>query len=342
MGEPRIGVLGAGSIGCFCGGRLAALDADVVMVGRQRVRDELSTSGLTTEDMEGTSRKVPPERVWFSTDPGVLEDRDVVFVCTKSAQTGEAGAALAKAFEGRRRVVVSLQNGVGNADVLRQRLPDHEVLGGIVGFNVVSLGGGRFRRATTGPLVIERSRDPRARAAARMLSRAGFDVRQPRDVRPLQWSKLVMNLANAVSALSGEPTQRILSDGGYRRIVRAIMAEALEVMAAAGVRTARLGPLPVRLFPAILALPTPAFRAVARAQLAIDPEARSSMWEDLDKRRLTEVDWLNGEIVRLAERCGRRAPIAARVVELVHEVEAARAGSPRLAADDLARALGVP
>ncbi len=341
MGEPRIGVLGAGSIGCFCGGRLAALGADVVMVGRERVRDELSAAGLVTEDMAGAPRRVPPERVWFSTDPGVLEDRDVVLVCTKSAQTAEAGAALARALQGKRRVVVSLQNGVGNADVLRDALPDHEVLGGIVGFNVVSLGGGRFRRATTGPLVVERSRDRRAKGVVRMLARAGFDVREPRDVRPLQWSKLVMNLANAVSALSGEPTLRILSDGDYRRVVRAIMVEALDVMRAAKIRTARLGPLPVRLFPAVLALPTPAFRAVARAQLAVDPEARSSMWEDLDRRRLTEVDWLNGEIVRVAARSGRSAPINARVVALVHEVEAARAGSPKLSAADLARALGV-
>ena len=117
---------------------------------------------------------------------------------------------------------------------------------------------------------------------------------------------------NAVSALSGEPTLRILSDGDYRRVVRAIMVEALDVMRAAKIRTARLGPLPVRLFPAVLALPTPAFRAVARAQLAVDPEARSSMWEDLDRRRLTEVDWLNGEIVRVAARSGRSAPINAR------------------------------
>ncbi len=100
-----------------------------------------------------------------------------------------------------------------------------------------------------------------------------------------------------------------------------------------------MGPLPVRWFPRVLALPTPALKVVARAQIKIDPEARSSMWEDLQRRRRTEVDELNGEIVRLASAAGTTAPLNSRVVDLVRAAEARAEGSPALSADALWAAL---
>ena len=76
--------------------------------------------------------------------------------------------------------------------------------------------------------------------------------------------------------------------------------------------------------------------------MKIDPEARSSMWEDLSRGRLTEVDHLNGEIVRVAESCGRRAPLNQRMVEIVHDAEKRGSGSPKLTADELWTALSRP
>ncbi|HMR80341.1 MAG TPA: ketopantoate reductase C-terminal domain-containing protein, partial [Polyangiaceae bacterium] len=80
---------------------------------------------------------------------------------------------------------------------------------------------------------------------------------------------------------------------------------------------------------------TPVVRLVARAQLGANPEARSSMWEDLNRGRKTEVEFLNGEIVRLAEQCGVSAPLNQRMVALIHRAEAAGSGSPKLAAEAL-------
>jgi 2-dehydropantoate 2-reductase len=102
-----------------------------------------------------------------------------------------------------------------------------------------------------------------------------------------------------------------------------------------------MGPIPPGMFPKVLALPTWLLRVVARAQLKIDPEARSSMWQDLANGRATEVDFLNGEIVALAEEVGAQAPLNRRIVELVHEVERAGRGSPALSPDALGRALGL-
>lgn len=339
----KIGVFGAGSIGCYVGGRLAAKGADVVLVARQRVKDEIDRFGLTAVD--GAARDVAPlsigpGAVRCAVDADVLADRDVVLVCVKSGQTADAGDTLARVLpRDRRVVVVSMQNGVRNADVLRERLAPHEVLSGIVGFNVVSKGEGVFRRATTGPLAIEASSDARVADIARDLEAAGFEVELATNIRAKQWSKLIMNLNNAVSALTDAPTQQLLFEPGYRRILAALMDEALSVLKTAGIRPARLGPLPARLFPIILRLPGPLLRIVARMQIAIDPEARSSMWEDLTRGRATEVDQLNGEIVRLARTSGTRAPLNERIVELVRDAERAKAGSPRIAASDLWAAL---
>jgi 2-dehydropantoate 2-reductase len=338
MSSLRIGVFGAGAIGCYVGGRLAAAGADVVFVGRDKLGAEIAKHGLTTTDLDGSAVGVPKGSVAFETNPAALGDRDVVLVCVKSAQTAETAVRLAAVLRPQ-SILVSMQNGVRNADVLREHAPKLSSLGGIVGFNVVSKGDGNFRRATSGPLVIEASADSRVRDLARALSDCGFEVEVAKDIRAMQWSKLVMNLNNAVSALSDAPTKQIVLTPGYRRCVAVIVAEALGVMRAAKIRPKRIGPLPVHVFPYALRLPTPLIRVVARAQLKIDPEARSSMWEDLSRGRTTEVDYLNGEIVRLAKSIGKGAPINQRVVDLVHDVEAKKSGSPKLSPDALYAAL---
>jgi 2-dehydropantoate 2-reductase len=230
---------------------------------------------------------------------------------------------------------------MNNARVLREHLGERSVLASIVGFNVRPLGDGLFRRATTGPLVIERSDDPRIAALAKGARDAGLEVELRAGIEALQWAKLVMNLNNAVSALSGAPTPALLFDPGYRRVLAAIVGEANDVFRRSGVRPDRLGAIPVGWFPTLLRLPTPLLRVVARAQLRIDPEARSSMWEDLVRGRPTEVDELNGEIVRLAKANGTSAPVNERVVGAVHDAERAARGSPNLSPEDLQKLLGL-
>jgi len=345
----KIGVMGAGAIGCFVGGRLAARSAaraplaaagasNVVLVGRPRVVSEVARAGLTLEDLDGTHLAIPAGRLHTTTTAQDLANADVVLVAVKSLQTKEVGAELASVLRPG-TLVVSLQNGLRNADVLRRELPNAKVLGGIVGFNVIVKGEGVYRRATSGLLVVEALADPRVAELARALRDAGFETEVTEDIRAKQWAKLVMNLGNAISALTDRPTREVLFDARYRRVLRAVMAEGVRVMRRAGVRPARLGALPVGLFPALMRMPTPLLRVVARAQAEIDAEARSSMWDDLTRGRATEVDLLNGEIVALAAEHGMRAPVNERVVALVHEAEARKAGSPKLGAEELYAAL---
>src|SRR5262245_30505400 len=156
----RIGILGSGSIGCYTGGLLAATGIDVVFVGRERVKSELETHGLTLRDLDGGMRTVPPTAVAFATDTAALADCDLIFVAVKSPQTESAARALDAALP-RSATVISLQNGLRNSEVLRRHLPRHRVLAGIVGFNVLAKGEGRFLRATSGALLVEVGADRR-------------------------------------------------------------------------------------------------------------------------------------------------------------------------------------
>lgn len=335
----KIGIFGAGAVGCYLGGRLVACREDVLVLGRPRACEEMSRVGLRLVGLDGAEVTLAPTKVRCTSDVEALADRDAVLVCVKSGQTDEAARALA--ILPRSVTFVSMQNGIRNADVLRAGLPAHRVLAGIVGFNVVATPDGAFRQGTTGWLVLEDDGRAGAFELGVTLRGAGLEARLAKDVRALQWSKLAMNLNNAVGALGDVATPRMIGDPGYRWIVRAIVGEALAVFRAAGVRPARFGALPLGALPFVLGLPTPLLRFVARAQLRMDPEARSSMWQDLARRRLTEVDELNGEIVRLAASCGARAPVNEAVVALVHAAEQRGDGSPKLSAEALARALGL-
>jgi 2-dehydropantoate 2-reductase len=221
--------------------------------------------------------------------------------------------------------VVSLQNGVRNPATLRALLPAQQVLASIVSWNVIAVEG-TWRRATSGPLIIETA--PPALVAALRAGGIAVDVRA--DVAPEQWTKLIINLNNAISALADASIATLLLEPGYRRAVASVVEEGLRVVKASGVKPARWNGLPLAVMPKVLRLPTALVRLVTRAQLKVDPEARSSMWQDLDARRSTEVDFLNGEIVRLADARGAPAAFNRRIVELIREAEARGAGSPRL------------
>lgn len=330
--------MGAGSIGCFVGGLLEAeKSAAVTFVGRPSMAGPIAEHGLTLRGF-GREQHLAPAEVRFETEAGALHASDVVLCCVKSGATAATAKALAEVLRPE-AVVVSLQNGIRNAEVLREHLPTQAVVAAVVGFNVVIHEGAVFQQTTTGPLVVEGeegSGDVRWIAALRA---AGLEVKVVQPIGPEQWTKLVVNLNNAISALSGVPTPMMLLSSKYRRAMTLLLDEALAVLDVAGIETAKFRGVPLRVMSRILKLPTPIVRLVLRAQLKVDPESRASMYQDLERGRKTEVDVLNGEILRLAETCGVEAPFNRRIMTLVHEAEEAGKGCPDLDADALLAAL---
>lgn len=311
-------IYGAGSIGCYLGGRLAATGAPVQLVGRERVAHEVAAHGLHVTDYRGADLRVAPADLRFATQPQAAAPARLVLVTVKSAATETAARELAPVLAPG-TVVISFQNGLHNAGILARLLPGCTVLTGMVPFNVIARGGGAFHQGSEGNLDV--AAHPALAPFLDAFVRAGLPLHEHPDMRTVQWAKLLLNLNNAVNALSGVPLKAELSQRAYRRCVALAQREALALLDAEGIRPAKLTPLPPHWFPHALSVPDWLFRRLANRMLAIDPLARSSMWEDLELGRPTEVDWLNGEVVRLAQKQGRRAPVNARLVELIREAE---------------------
>jgi 2-dehydropantoate 2-reductase len=325
MSDRPIGIAGAGSIGCFVGGMLAAGGKRVTLLARLRVIAEIERCGLRLTSFDGIDQKLAPDKLALSENPNAFADAAVVLVTVKSADTSGMAEIIAK-HAPEDAVIVSLQNGVSNLALLREKLPDRRVLGGMVPYNVIAPGEGRFHRATSGDIVIEQD----GAGTAEKLSVPGLKMRATDNITGVQWGKLLFNLNNALNALANLPLRRQLAQRAWRRLYADQVAEALAAIKAEGIKPVSTAPLPVSWMPPLLRLPDALFEVVLGRTMKIDPEARSSMWEDLQRGRRTEIDYLQGVITEIADRRGLQAPLSRRIVELIRKAEADGKGSPAL------------
>jgi 2-dehydropantoate 2-reductase len=330
--KPRIVVAGAGAIGCFVGGLLAAAGRDVTLLVRPRVADRIRAHGLELTDLDGMKQTIAADALHLVQDPACLAQADVVLVTVKSRDTAGIGAEIAR-HTPQGAQVVSLQNGVTNAAALREVLPGYDVRAGMVPFNVVPMPGAGFHRATDGHIVIEAGLG----ALGTALHVPGLKVEENSDIENIQWGKFLLNLNNALNALSGLPLHAQLSDRAWRKLMADQWDEALRVISAAGATPVSTTPVSVKVIPWVLRLPTFMFTRAAAAMLRIDPTARASMSYDLMENRPTEIDVLQGEIVRMGQRLGLPTPINAGVAEALRRAEAAVDGVPAMTAGALRR-----
>jgi 2-dehydropantoate 2-reductase len=262
--------------------------------------------------------------------PSIFSEASVVLVTVKSADTAEIAEIIAR-HAAADAVIVSLQNGVGNVAVLKARLPGRRVLAGMVPFNVTSPGEGRFHRATSGDIVIEQ--DDAGTAA--LLSVPGLRVRASPDIVPVQWGKLLLNLNNALNALADQPLRQQLAQRPWRMLFADQIAEGLAAIRAEGIKPVSSTPIPSGWMPHMLRLPDALFEMLMGRTIKIDPQARSSMWQDLQRGRRTEIDYLQGVITGIADRRGLQVPISRRIVALIKSAEAGGKGSPKLSPEQI-------
>jgi len=330
----RIVIAGAGSIGSYVGGCLALAGKDVAFLGRPRIVESLTRNGLRVTDLDGRDRYVSPASITATDDAATALSRAaVVLVTVKSGASGDMAELIAR-HAPPDCTIISLQNGIGNRDRIAAIVGARPAFSGMVPFNVVldeAVTPVRVHRGTEGGLVI----DAKAQAIGVRLACDGLSIETQADMPAVLWGKLLLNLNNALNALSGLPLATELADRRWRRLLATQMDEALAAMGANGIRPAKLAGVPPRFLPTILRLPDWLFTRIARRMLAIDPEARSSTWEDLMRGRPTEIDEFQGAIMRLAEKSGTPVPLTRRIVKAVRDAEAAGSGPPSLDPSDL-------
>ena len=279
----QVAVIGAGAVGCYYGGLLLRAGHDVTFIGRQPHVDAINAHGLLLDTK--TFRGHLPAKA--ATDATALASPDLVLVCVKSADTEQAGRALA----GRLRPetsVLSLQNGVDNAQRLRA-VTGHAVISAVVYVGSEMAGPGHIRHHGGGDLAIGAS--AASDALAQTLEAAGIHTTISDDIEVTLWSKLVINCAfNALSAVADISYGPMLEVEGAKDVVTRAVQEAIAVARACGVA------LPDDLLKNILNIPT------------MMPQQKSSTAQDLARGKPSEIDFLNGHIVRKGAELGIPTP----------------------------------
>jgi 2-dehydropantoate 2-reductase len=305
----KISIIGSGAMGSLFGGMLARAGHDVVLydVYREHV-EAIRRSGLAIE--EAGSSEVITVRPSATTDPADTRGSDVMIVFVKSTVTEEAARQFAP-IAGPDTIALTLQNGLGNEAVLREHFGVERTAAGVTSQGATFLGPGRIRHAGKGPTHVAMASGSHRRlvALAAALAQAGFETHIESDVAGLVWSKLVINVGiNALTALVNRPNGRLLDLEETRSLMADLVAEAVAVAKARGITLSSADPFAT-------------VYEVARKTGA----NRSSMLQDFDRSRASEIDVMNGAIVREAAALGIPVPVNAAVTRLVKAIERFRA-----------------
>jgi len=298
----KMAILGAGSIGCWLGGHMLAGGAQVTLIGRERYAAQVAEHGLHLTHFKRSALQCG--EVDFQTMPSHLEGTDIIGLCVKSQDTEAAAKEILKYAPDAH--VISFQNGIRNPEILRKFLPAKNVTPAIVPFNVTPTTPGGFHCGTAGALIIENN--PSVSPMVSALEKGGQGVRLSDDILGDQWAKMIVNLNNGLNTLTGGTLREGLLQRDYRRALAACVEEAMEIAAQNNVTVGTFnGRTPAALMKT-LRLPNMAYRVIMQMIVKIDAKARSSMLDDLEAGRVSEIEYLQGEIVRRADNVGTSAP----------------------------------
>lgn len=292
--------MGAGAVGCYYGGMLARAGHEVVLIARSQHVEAITKDGLHLE----TTTFDEHVRLSASSDPSAVQGAQLVLFCVKSLDTESAGALMLPHLAPD-ALVLCLQNGVDNADRLRTVLPQHAVAAAVVYVATEMAGPGHVKHHGRGELVIEPT--SASQGVAQALVAAGVPTEISSNVRGALWAKLIINCAyNAVSAIAQLPYGKTAVGEGIPDVMRDVVAECQAVAKADGVQVA--GDVDT------------AIRKIFETM----PNQLSSTAQDLARGKRSEIDYLNGLIVRRGQALGIATPANRVLWALVKLLESKR------------------
>jgi 2-dehydropantoate 2-reductase len=302
----KICILGAGSLGSAIGGMLSGGGSEVFLVNRSRAHVEaINRAGLCLRD-GATDTIVRPHA---ATDCSGMEPMDLVVVLVKSADTRSAVES-AYAAIGPHTVVMSLQNGLGHEDILAEVVGRARVLagksyaGGVMLEPGIVLSGTRGKETLIGEL--DGSSTERVRRIADTFTRAGLATTVSADIMATMWDKLLVNVATgALSGITGLTYGELYAVPEVRECALAAVGEAMAVARASGVRIATAA----------------AEDAWTKAAAGLPASFKASMLQSLEKGTRTEIDFINGAVVRQGAQCGVATPVNRALVAAIKGIE---------------------
>jgi len=296
-------MMGSGAMGGLFGGLLTRSGEEVWLVGNRKDQiDTIRSAGLTFEE-KGELQIIPMNATLDVTSVGKA---DVVIFFVKTYDT-EAAVSDALVLEKEDTIFLTLQNGLGNEEVICQKIDRKKVMLGVTGHGATLLGPGHIRHAGWGKTFIgelDHRITDRAVRMTQMLCNGGIETEVSSNIHDHVWGKLLVNVGiNALTALTGFKNGQLLDYPESARLMEKLVFEAVEVARRKGVH-----------------LEEDPIEKVRKAAEATK-ENRSSMGQDFDHRQKTEIDAINGAVVREAQPLGIPVPFNQAVADLVKAIE---------------------
>lgn len=300
----KIVVVGPGAMGCLLAAFLSKSKEDIWLLDKDKERAlKINSQGITLEGVTGNWQA----KVKAESDPKKIGEADLVVICVKSYNTKEA-ILHARPLIAEKTAVLTLQNGIGNIEVIAEVVGGDKVIGGVTNEGATLLGIGSIRHAGRGETVIGRidGKIPvEMRYIREIFKKCGLETRISRDIKGLLWSKLIINVGiNALTAITRLNNGRLVEFEGTRKVLREAVTEATKIAKRKRIKLIYDDPL-------------------AKVEAVCEATAGnvSSMLQDVLKKKRTEIDFINGVIVRQAQELGISATVNSVLVGLVKTIE---------------------
>lgn len=318
-------IFGAGLIGCYIGGALNILGKRVSLVCRPKIKLGLS-SGIRLTDYQGNDKSTVSITCIDNLLNREVEQSqskiDILWLTVKCTGIDQAVLDM-KPWVHPNTLILCCQNGLGSDAIVKNAYPNNKVLRVMVPFNVVESQPGQFHRGSEGSVTIEQTKDTAHKVTQLVNELQSFilPITSTQDMNALLWAKLQLNLGNSVNALADIPVKAMLQQRSYRKVIGLLMTELLNVTDGLGLNLPKITAISAHKIPFILGLPNFIFNRVANKMLEIDPKVRSSMWWDVSQGKITEIEHINGAVLRHAKKLGVSCPVNEKMCALITNLQ---------------------
>ena len=301
----KIVIVGPGAIGSLLGAFLSKTKEEIWLLDYKKERAaKIAQTGISLEGISGNWQA----KLNISTDPKEIGIADLVIICVRSYDTKQAILS-SKALIKENTSILTLQNGIGNVEIISEVVGNDKVIAGVTNLGATLIDTGKIKHAGKGETVIGRidgKMTTSIRSIRELFNKAGLEIKASRDIKGLIWSKLITNVGiNALTAITRLNNGKLTEFEGTRRIMRDAVTEAIRVAKRKRIKLTSDDPL-----------------AKVEAVSEATGTNISSMLQDVLHNKRTEIDFINGVIVRQGQELGIPVPTNQLLVDLVKTIEA--------------------
>lgn len=311
----KYAVIGLGAVGSVIGGLISKNNKNITLIGKKKQIEQIEKNGLKiTKNKSETTI----ENLNLSSDFSSIKKVDIIFVCIKSQDTKKLFLDL-KDHMKEETVIVSLQNGVRNTEIIN-KIVKNKVLSSVILFNALYKKPGQVDLTIKGKILLEDDKKY-SKKIYELFKDTGIKITLVENIKKFQWSKLILNLQIAVTAITGQTIKESIINKDSRKIIAETMYEGVKIVEKSGIKIESLPDLdPKKMIKRLTKLNT-FFLKIGSKFLGVSEKARNSMWQSLVRNRKTEIEYINGEIVKLAEKNKMSAPINRKLVRMIKDLE---------------------